>query len=159
MTARSSHKCLTLIALALAAAMPAAAQEANPLARPGADDPVLLQGTWNGADLEQRSNCTSPQNNGNRGTYAQYVIAVAVGAMGITENGITGLTCSYSGDYSTASGAPQWSGTYACSDGKHGTFQSTGILATRHEMSIQLTIKLDQTETCDITAVIGGSRL
>ena len=139
--------------------MPAAAQESNPLARPGADDPVLLQGIWNGADLEQRSNCTSTQNNGNRGTYAQYVIGVVPGTMGITQNGITGLTCNYNGDYSTASGSPQWSGTYQCTDGKHGTFQSTGILATRHEMSIQLTIKLDQSETCDITAVIGGSRL
>jgi hypothetical protein len=147
------------VALACAAALPASAQEANPLARPGTDDPALLNGTWNGADLEARSNCTSSPNNGNHGTYAQYVIGVGTGSMGITENGITGLTCSYSGDYSTASGAPQWSGTYSCTDGKHGTFQSTGILASRHEMSIQLTIKLDQSETCDITAVIGGSRL
>ena len=143
--------------------MPSAAQDANPLARPGTDDPVLLNGTWNGADLEARSNCTSSPNNGNHGTYAQWVIGVTAGAgagsMGITENGITGLTCSYSGDYSTASGAPQWSGTYSCSDGKHGSFHSTGILASRHEMSIQLVIKLDQSETCDITAVIGGSRL
>lgn len=147
------------MALACAAAMSASAQDANPLARPGTDDPSLLSGTWNGADLEQRSNCTSSQNNGNRGTYAQYVIGVAAGGMEITENGITGLTCTYGGDYSTASGAPQWSGTYSCSDGKHGTFHSTGFLASRHEMSIQLSIKLDQSETCDITAVIGGSRL
>ena len=55
--------------------------------------------------------------------------------------------------------ALSWSGTYSCGDGKRGTFQSRGILVTPHEISIRLATKLDTTESCDIDAILGGSRL
>ncbi len=161
MTAKSSHKCLWSLAVACALAPAlAGAQVANPLGRYNFDPVASLDGTWNGADLEARSNCSASQNDGNRGTYGQYVIGAdtVTHSIGITENGITGLNCSYGGDYQDTPSGPQWSGTYACSDGKHGTFQSKGFLVTPHEMSIRLSIKLDTTETCDIDAILGGSR-
>ena len=161
MTAKSSHKCLRALAASCAlAACAAAAQVPNPLARPGTDSLATLDGVWNGADLEARSNCVATQNDGKRGTYAQYTINVdtATHSLGITQNGVTGLNCSYGGVYADTPAGPQWSGTYACSDGKQGNFQSRGFLVTPHEMSIQLTIKLTGSETCDIDAILGGSR-
>jgi hypothetical protein len=179
LTAASLHKCVALALAGLSAAMapfPASAQQPNPAARaagPSAcaaltplanasgTDLTLLAGTWNGADLEQRSNCSASQNNGSRGTYAEYVFAVDTAGHGlrIDETGITGLRCAYTGSYQPDPSGAQWSGTYTCTDGKHGTFTSTGFLVTPHEMSIGLRIKLDATETCDIDAILGGSRL
>jgi hypothetical protein len=133
--------------------------QANPLAR--ATDPANLNGTWNGANLERRTNCASAQNNGSRGTYAQYEVAVdkAASELFIDETAITGLRCTYAGTYRQDGNALSWSGTYSCGDGKHGTFQSQGILVTPQEISIRLATKLDTTESCDIDAILGGSRL
>jgi len=178
LTAASLHKCLAL-ALAVGAALAAfvaPAQQPNPGARPadpsvcaalsplagaGGGDLSILGGTWNGANLEQRSNCSASQNNGSRGTYAEYVFGVDTGAraLHIDETAITGLRCSYNGPYQSDAAGARWTGTYSCTDGKHGTFASTGFLVTPHEMSIGLRIKLDATETCDVDAILGGSRL
>jgi hypothetical protein len=49
-------------------------------------------------------------------------------------------------------------GTGALNDGKRGTFQSSGFLITPTEMQIRLAIKLDTPETCDVDAILGGSR-
>ncbi len=146
------------VLIALLAPMGALAQ-ANPLAR--AIDPANLNGTWNGANLERRANCASAQNNGSRGTYAQYEVAVDKpnSSLFIDETAITGLRCTYAGAYRQDGPALSWAGTYSCSDGKHGAFQSQGILITPHEISIRLAIKLDTTESCDIDAILGGSRL
>ena len=78
--------------------------------------------------------------------------------MSINETAITSLTCTYLGAYADDRFRPQWSGTYSCSDGKRGTFQMQHLLATPNEMSIRLAIKLDGTETCDVDAILGGSR-
>ena len=161
-TTPSCQKCLlAACALALAVLVPASAHaQSNPLARGGAADPATLNGAWNGANLERRSNCSSSQNDGSRGTYAEYVVTVNTsgGEIAIDETAITGLRCTYSGRYQQQPSGPSWSGFYTCSDGKRGTFQSRSFLVTPNEMSIRLAIKLDTTESCDIDAILGGSR-
>ena len=120
-----------------------------------------MGGTWNGANLERRSNCASAQNNGTRGTYAQWNVTVdpVSNAFRILESGITGLSCTYTGVHRIAGNAHQVTdGIYTCTDGKQGTFRSTGILVAGTALSIRLAIKLSGSETCDIDAIIGGSR-
>ena len=150
-----------LAAIALAA-LPALAQDAvNPLARNADADPRnLLPGSWNGANLENRSNCSATQNNGSHGTYAQYAVSFDLpnAIMGIDETAITGLRCSYLGGYTDDRFRPQWTGNYSCSDGKTGSFVMQKLLATPNEMSIRLAIKLNGSETCDVDAILGGSR-
>jgi hypothetical protein len=118
-----------------------------------------LGGTWNGANLEARSNCSSSNNNGSHGTYAQYDIGIGNGTMSIAETAVTGLQCTYSGSYSQIGQQRQASGTFTCSDGKRGTWQVTGFLVTDNEMSLKLSEQLNTTETCSINAILGGSRL
>lgn len=147
---------------ALAALHPAAAAD-NPLARGtwSAASNAPIDATWNGTDLERRSDCTSAQNDGSRGTYAQYNVGTDRTAhiIGIDETAITGLTCTYSGPYTGLGATLAWSGTYSCSDGKRGTFTSRKILVTDIALGIHLDVKLDTTETCAIDKVIGAGRL
>ncbi len=120
-----------------------------------------MGGAWNGANLERRSNCALAQNNGTRGTYAQWNITVdpVSNALRIVETGITGLSCTYSGVHRISGNAHQVTdGNYSCIDGKQGTFSSTDILVADTALSIRLAIKLSGSETCDIDAIIGGSR-
>jgi hypothetical protein len=118
-----------------------------------------LGGTWNGAVLEARSNCTHPENSGNHGTYAQYDIGIGGGTISIAMYGITGLQCTYSGSYSQSGADQQASGTFSCNDFKQGTWNATGFLVTENEMSLKLSEQLMSTETCSISAIFGGSRL
>ena len=154
---------LAIACATLAAAPQLRAQtNQNPLARHASEDPAnILPGAWNGADLEKRTNCAASQNNGSRGTYAEYDVTVdhINSVLGITQIGITGLQCTYTGAYAPDPFRPTWTGHYSCTDGKTGDFHSTGILATPNAMSIRLAIKLTGTETCDIDAILGGSRL
>jgi hypothetical protein len=122
------------------------------------DGAPSLAGRWNGANLENRSQCSSADHNGTHGTYAQYDITFDQGMMGIAESGITGLNCTYTGPYSQNGTARQASGAYICSDGKRGDFTAKSFLVTPNEMSIRLDIRLDTTETCVIDAILGGSR-
>jgi hypothetical protein len=139
--------------------VPASAQE-NPAARRAPGDVLKLAGYWNGANLENRSHCNASQNNGSHGTYAQYLVTFdpPASTMGIDESAVTGLSCTYVGPYGGDRFAPSWSGSYSCSDGKRGTFQSTFFLITPTEMQIRLAIKLTGAETCDVDAILGGSR-
>jgi hypothetical protein len=117
-----------------------------------------LSGRWNGADLERRTGCTQPQNEGSRGTYAQYDITLSSDTLGITQAGITGLTCQYRGTLPAPFVVPGATGTYSCSDGKRGTWTVKSMLATATEMQLRFDVKLDTTETCAIDAILGGSR-
>ena len=120
-----------------------------------------LGGTWNGANLERRSNCAATQNNGTRGTYAQWVVNLDTVSdwLRIQETTVTGLSCTYAGPYRLAGNRLEWfDGTYSCSDGKTGNFHSTDIHVAPHAMSIRLATKLTGSESCDIDAIIGGSR-
>jgi hypothetical protein len=161
LTTKSSHKCRWIASATLCATLASlgAAAQLNPLARGGIPDPAALGGRWNGANLERRSNCSATQNDGPHGTYAEYFVSIdrINNLMGINENAITGLSCTYLGSYRQFA-SPQWSGTYDCTDGKHGDFQSQSFLVTPNEMSIRLTIKLSTSETCDVDAILGGSR-
>ena len=144
-------------------ALSAHAQEAqNPAARHADADPRnLLPGHWNGANLERRTNCAAPQNNGDHGVYADYNVSFdrPAALMGIDETAaVTGLTCTYLGTYVDDRFRPKWNGTYTCSDGKTGTFQSQLFFATPNAMSIRLAIKLTGRESCDVDAILGGSR-
>jgi hypothetical protein len=158
----SSNRARRAVAALALAALPALAQDApNPLARNADADPRnLLAGSWNGANLENRSNCAATQNDGIHGTYAQYIVSFDLpnAIMGIDETAITGLRCTYLGSYNDDRFRPQWTGNYDCSDGKKGSFVMQRLLATQNEMSIRLAIKLNGGETCDVDAILGGSR-
>lgn len=127
----------------------------------GVRDAPRITGIWNGANLERRSNCSAAQNNGAHGTYAQWNITLnsATSAFRIVETGITGLDCTYAGVHRIAGNRHQVTdGTYTCTDGKRGAFTSTDVLVSETALSIRLAIKLSGSETCDIDAIIGGSR-
>ena len=120
-----------------------------------------LAGEWQGAIIETRSNCTQTQNNGARATYGQYDIGMGVGAFGalfISLYGVTGLQCTYNGNFTTNGARLLANGAMSCSDGKRGTWQSTNMLVTARAMSLELAVQLDTTETCTIAAILGGSR-
>ncbi len=121
-------------------------------------DAPLLDGRWNGVNLERRTNCTSPQNEGTRGTYAQFDIGTDQGIFTISETAVTGLTCIYNGTYRQDGTQRHASGSYSCSDGKKGDFSTTSFLVTANEMSIRMGIKLTGGESCSIDAIVGGSR-
>ncbi len=149
-------------AIVLAALMllpePAAAQ--NPLARFAPAPETLVEGRWNGVDLERRSNCTNSQNNGSRGTYAQFDVATdAAGGFAITQSGITGLDCTYSGRYEAAGGRMAVRGTFSCSDGKQGDFETTSVHVNDISLDIQMAVRLTSSESCTIEKILGMSRL
>lgn len=118
-----------------------------------------LTGTWNGAILEVRSNCTSAANNGTRGTYAQIDVGIASGTIAVTQSGITGLRCDYTGTYSEAGNDRHASGTFLCNDGRRGTWLATQMFANENALTLKFSEQLDTNETCAISAVIGGARL
>ena len=129
----------------------------------GPPAPVIpgLAGQWQGAIVETRSNCTQPQNNGGRATYGQYDIGMDganSGPISIMLSGVTGLQCTYSGNYSTNGARLMASGGLNCSDGKRGTWQSTNIIVNAKSMSLELAVQLTATETCGIAAILGGLR-
>ena len=146
--------------LLLVLACPAAHAQDNPAARPSRDVPAFA-GSWNGSHLEQRQGCRSPQNNGFRGTYSEYRIFVDAGgrSISIDEAGITGLSCSWSGQYTDDAGRSGWSGTVSCSDGRGGTFQSQSFYSTKTFMALRLSVQLSGSETCTIDALLSGARL
>ena len=124
-------------------------------------DAAAIEGIWNGANLERRSNCTASQNNGARGTYAQWAITLdrVSDTLRILETGITGLSCTYTGTHRINGNKHEWlDGEYSCADGKTGTFHSTDIVVADTALSIRLATKLNGSETCDIDAILGGSR-
>src|SRR5215204_2509735 len=140
-----------LLAACLVAATVSAAT--NPLFR--FPDATALNGRWNGVNLELRSNCRTPENNGSRGTYAQFdVVADAQGNLAITQSGITGLNCSYSGRHQLTSGRLAWQGSYSCTDGKRGDFQSTVIEQHALSLDMRLATQLTSSEACTIDAIL-----
>ncbi len=150
-----------LLAVLVTAAIPASAQEEpNPIARnPNTLPGNLLAGDWNGANLENRSNCAASQNNGKHGTYAEYLVSLDRTSltMGIIETAFTVFICTYVGKYSDMP-TPQWTGNYGCSDGKTGSFAMTQLIASANSMYLRLAIKLTGVEICDVDAILGGSR-
>jgi len=161
LTSNAAWKCLAAACMLMAA--PHALAQDNPLARGlwGEPTDAPIEGVWNGTDLERRSSCTSAQNDGSRGTYAEFDLTTDRNAhiLAIDETAITGLTCSYGGTYSGAGATFAWSGHYSCSDGKQGTFTSRSILVNENALSIHLDVQLNTTETCVIEKVIGAGRL
>ena len=139
---------------------PAAMAQRNPLARFAPPAAELVNGRWNGVDLERRSNCAGEQNNGTRGTYAQFDVSTdGAGGFSIAQSGITGLNCSYSGRYETAGGQLAVAGAYSCTDGKQGDFRTTAIDASAISLDIQMTIQLRGSERCSIEALLSMARL
>ena len=120
-----------------------------------------LAGTWFGSIIETRSNCTQTQNNGGHATYGQYDIGMGVGSNGviaISLAGVTGLQCAYNGNFTTNGTRIAANGTLSCIDGKRGTWQSSNIAITAKSMTLELTVQLNTTETCTISAILGGLR-
>lgn len=147
------------MSIAAMVSAPAAIAQPNPLARFAPPPAELVNGRWNGVDLERRSNCAGEQNNGTRGTYAQFDVSTdAAGGFSIAQSGITGLNCSYSGRYETTGGRLAVEGTYSCTDGKLGDFRSTAIDARGISLDIQMAIQLRGSETCSIDAILSMAR-
>ena len=146
-------------ALLALCAVPSMAQT-NPFARDFPPAVPAIDGRWNGVNLENRSNCASGQNNGNRGTYAQFDVSTfSNGEMVIVQSGITGLNCEYRG-HTTAVGAGRtFAGTYSCTDGKQGSFTSGLIEATANRLYLRLATQLTGSESCSIDAILGMARL
>jgi hypothetical protein len=132
--------------------------QANPAQRP-VRDITALAGGWNGSHLEQRQGCRSAPNNGFHGTYSEYGIYVdTVGhSIVINETGVTGLTCTWSGQYADDAGRTAISGSLSCSDGRAGTFSAEGFFVQATLMSLRLDIQLSGSETCAIDAILTGA--
>ena len=145
--------------LLLLAAGLASAQE-NPVARYPSSPAVSLNGRWNGVNLERRSACTSPQNEGSRGTYAQFdVVADTSGNLAITQSGITGLNCTYAGRYQVNGRALSVQGNYSCTDGKQGAFTSGYAEVHALSFDLRLAIRLTGNETCQVDSLLSMARL
>jgi hypothetical protein len=82
----------------------------------------------------------------------------AQGNLAITQSGITGLNCSYGGRYQVVDGRVSWQGSYNCTDGKRGDFQSTAIEAHALSLDIRLATQLTSSEACTIDAVLSMAR-
>ena len=129
----------------------------------GPPAPVIpgLAGQWQGAIVETRSNCTQTQNNGGRATYGQYdigMVGTTTGPISIMLSGVTGLQCTYSGNFTTNGSRLIANGVLNCSDGKRGAWQSTNIIINAKSMSLELAVQLEATETCSVAAILGGLR-
>ena len=147
----------SILAAAMLACLPALAQQ-NPAARPSRDVSVLA-GHWNGAHLEQRSNCNNAGNNGFHGTYSEYSIHPDAGnTLGIDETAVTGLTCNYVGVYRQENGDLIWSGNHTCSDGRSGPFELRSRFALNTLMSLRLSIQMQGNERCSVDAILSGAR-
>lgn len=145
--------------LAVALACTGAMAQQNPLARPGAPSPATLNGRWNGVNLERRTACTSPQNEGNRGTYAQFDISAdSTGNLAIQQSGITGLNCTYNARYQARGTRLALEGSYSCSDGKQGTFANGEVVAHPPSLDFRLAIRLTAGETCAIDSILSMAR-
>jgi hypothetical protein len=135
------------------------AAEPNALARPVPPGPADLNGRWNGVDLERRTGCVNPQNEGSRGTYAQFDIGVdSTGSFNIAQSGITGLNCSYSGRLQPSGGRLTVQGAYSCTDGKQGTIVSGEVLFHPPSVDVRLSIRLTGAETCAIVSILALAR-
>jgi hypothetical protein len=155
------QRLLPLLARAtwLAAIATAAFAQPNPLARVPQAPETLVNGRWNGVDLERRSGCTRPENEGSRGTYAQFDVSTdATGAFAIGQTGITGLNCNYVGRYQVVTNRLSAEGTYSCTDGKQGTFRTTSVMARPTALEVRMAIQLTGSETCAIDAILGMAR-
>ena len=147
------------LALALALASMAVPAQQNPVARPSAPTAQQVSGRWNGVNLERRSACANPQNDGTRGTYAQFdVTADAAGNLAITQSGITGLNCTYTARYRAERRALALEGSYACTDGKQGTFASGSLELNELSMDLRLAIRLSAGEACSIDSILSMAR-
>jgi hypothetical protein len=140
------------------AAIPAAAVD-NSIARPSAPTVAAINGRWNGVNLERRSACASPQNDGNRGTYAQFdIVAEGNGNLSITQSGITGLNCTYTARYQPDGRALALQGSYSCTDGKQGTITGGRLEVHAPSMDLRLAIRLTAGDTCAIDSILGMAR-
>jgi len=149
------RKCRRLAAACAVLPILALAQQ-NPLARAAEPSLASINGRWNGAHIEQRKSCTTAANNGFHGTYAEYFYDVASdnGTITLDESAVNGLHCTYFGPVIRGI----WSGEVTCSDGRGGSYESQGRVITPNEVSMRLRIRLRGSETCDIDAILGGSR-
>ncbi len=129
----------------------------------GPPSPLIstLNDTWYGSIIETRTACTVSAFNGIRATYGQYDISLGVGnrgAFSLFFQGVTGLQCNYNGSFTNTGARLAASGNLLCSDGKRGTWQSSNITTTVKSMTIELNAQLDTTESCKISAILGGLR-
>jgi hypothetical protein len=148
------------LAIAVIAALPALVHaQANPAARARHDAEAFGGGHWNGAHLEQRSQCTTPQNNGFHGTYSDYLFRIDTSQRTITldEIAVTGLTCNYFGAYQD-DGRLTWRGNMSCSDNRTGSFDAHTLFVHGNVFQVRMRIQLNSSERCSIDAIVSGAR-
>jgi hypothetical protein len=146
------------LAAALAASAAAWAQD-NPLTRNPPPAQQLIGGQWAGVDLERRSNCTHPENNGVHQTWAAFTVGIdGAGNFTIDQLGVTGLNCSWRGQWTSTANGLSIQGTYSCTDGKQGTFATRKVDVNGTAFTMQLSIQLANTETCSVDGVLSMAR-
>jgi hypothetical protein len=153
------HLFSAVLASALLALSCGASAQSNPAARPR-HDAEAFNGHWNGAHLEQRSECASAQNNGFHGTYGDFSFRpdAAQKTLTLDEVAITGLVCNYFGAYRD-DGRLTWSGNMSCTDNRTGTFDAQTLFVHGNVMEIRMAIRLDGAERCAIDAIVSGAHL
>ena len=80
------------------------------------------------------------------------------GNLAITQSGITGLNCTYTARYRAERRALALEGSYACTDGKQGTFASGSLELNELSMDLRLAIRLSAGEVCAIDSILSMAR-
>lgn len=121
-----------------------------------------MNGTWYGPVLEQWSNCSNPAYNGNHGANAIWTVGMYDGVNLIINADIQtnpGFTCNYGGTHVLSGSSRAASGTFSCSNGKQGSWQTTEFQVTDRALSLigagQWT---QQGINCEMKFMLGGFR-
>jgi hypothetical protein len=123
-----------------------------------------MDGAWFGPVLEQWSGCSDPAYNGNHGANVTWSVALFDGG-NLSINGNIQTTppfsCSYSGTHTLTGTLHAASGTFTCTNGKHGNWRTTNFQVS--DRGLSLTGDGDWTQagigvSCQMKFLLGGYR-
>jgi hypothetical protein len=121
-----------------------------------------VNGAWFGPVLEQWSNCSDPAYNGNHGANAIWQVAMSDGVnLSIYGNIQTnpGFNCSYTGIHSLIGSVHGAAGTFSCTNGKHGDWQTTEFQVMDRTLSLSGAGQWTQQGiSCQMKFMLGGFR-
>jgi len=121
-----------------------------------------LNGSWYGPVLEQWYGCNDAQYNGNHGANAVWSVALYDNVI-LSINGTIqtspSFSCSYSGSQVMNGATRAASGTFTCTNGKHGNWHTTDFTLT--DRGLSLVGEGDWTQgsiACQMKFLLGGYR-